>query len=383
MRLNPLLEAMAEYPMSELQERKARLLADGVQVFDFSVGDPVEPTPGFIRDAAAAAVPIVSQYPSVRGTQALRQAAAGWLQRRFSVEVDPERHLLPAGGSKEAIFHLPFAFLDTGGDRRVVLYPDPGYPVYDRGALFAGGEPIGLPHVAENGYQPEPSDLPAAVADRVAIVWVNYPHNPTGAVADAGYLARVLAWARERDVLVCSDECYADLYYDVPPVSLLEVAAGDFTNLLVFHSTSKRSGMTGYRTGFMVGDPAAIDALRKLRPSIGVASPVYTDAAAAAAWADDGHAADRRTIFRAKRDVLREFFDRAGLQLAASEATFYLWVAVPGGNDEAFSARLLEHGVLVTPGRSFGTHGKGYVRLALVPTVEECLAAVVAMQGAL
>jgi acetylornithine aminotransferase len=374
---NPVLGQLQVNLMVALDERKARLRAEGRRLFDFGLGDPREPTPPFLREALRAAVPEVSQYPSALGTPALRQAVAGYLARRFGVTVDPDTEVVPATGAKETIFHLPFAFC---GDpvRRLVVMPDPGYPTYQVGTRFAGLEPVQVPLAAANGFLVEPQALGAAVLDRTLIFWVNSPHNPTGAVAPRGYLERVGAAAIRHGFIVASDECYADIYYGEPPLSMLQVQR---ENVLSIHSCSKRSGMTGYRSGFVAGDPDLVAILKRVRSHPGVASPDFVNAAATAAWNDDAHAAERRAIFRRKRDLFATFFREHGLEVHGSEATLYLWVKVPAGLDAAgYALRLLEAGIVVAPGTAFGA-GQGYVRVALVPTLDECQAAIDCWRG--
>src|SRR5947207_2242021 len=220
-RVNTILEALEEYPIVRIEAEKAKLKAAGKTVYDFGTGDPIEPTPAFIREAAARSIPEVSQYPSVKGLAELRRAAAGYMLRRFGVELDPETEILPTGGSKEAIFLLPFAFLDARSKRNVVVSPAPGYTVYERGTRFAGGEPHEVPLTRENRWLVEPDELPRSAWNRTAIFWANYPHNPTGALAPDDHYQRLVDFARSRDVLLCSDECYVDIWTTERPRSLL------------------------------------------------------------------------------------------------------------------------------------------------------------------
>ena len=367
---NPVLDAVQKNLMAALDERKATLRAAGKTLYDFGLGDPKEPTPPFLREALRAAVPEVSQYPSPRGTPALRRACAGYVQRRFGVALDPERQVIPATGAKEAIFHLPLAF--AGGPRRKVVMPDPAYPTYEVGARFAGLEPVKVPLTAANRFLVEPEALGEAVLSRTLLFWICTPHNPTGAVAPRDYLERVGRAALRHGFIVVSDECYADVWFGGRPASMLEAQV---ENVLAVHSCSKRSGMTGYRSGFVAGDADLVALLQRLRTHPGVASPDFVSAAAAAAWGDDAHAEERRRIFAAKRERFLAFFAAHGLEVHASEATLYLWVKVPAGHDSASYARaLLEEGVVVAPGTAFGA-GEGYLRVALVPTLPECDAA--------
>ncbi len=372
---NPVLDALQTNLMVALDERKRELRAAGRRLFDFGVGDPREPTPAFLRDALRAGVPDVSQYPSPAGTPALRRACAGYLERRFGVKVDPERQILPATGAKETIFHLPLAF--AGGDprRSKVVMPDPGYGTYEVGARFAGLEPVKVPLTPGRSFLVEPEELGEDVLSRTLLFWVSYPHNPTGAVAPRDYLERVGRAARRYGFVVASDECYADLYFGARPPSMLEIQT---ENVVAIHSCSKRSGMTGYRSGFTAGDPDVIAVLRQTRSHPGVASPDFVSAAAVAAWSDDAHAAERRDVFRRKRDRVLAFFAERGLRCDASEATLYLWLHVPAGHTSAsYAAALLEEGIVVAPGTAFGA-GEGYVRVALVPTLAECEDAIAA-----
>lgn len=375
MRLNPILEQLGSYPIAVVQERARAMRDAGQTVIDFSIGDPREPTPDFIPKTLKEAVPEVSQYPTTPGIAELRGAIADYVDRRFGVEINPATQVIPTSGSKEAVFSTPLAFIDrAAGD--LVVYGTPGYPIYERGALFAGAEihPVTL----SGDFVLRASDIADGLWDRARIVWICTPHNPTGAVTDTAEIERMLDRAHRHDTLLFSDECYADVYepesYPAGPPSVLQFAGAGAPGVLAFLSLSKRSGMTGYRSGAIVGDAAAISALKKLRTATGTASPEFVQAAAAAAWSDDGHAGERREIFAAKRAVLRTAFDKLGLEVVASQAGLYLWVRV--GDDLAVTDKLLEDGVVVSPGRFFGPGGEGYLRLALVPTLDECEQAV-------
>ena len=371
--LNPALERGGAYPLLMLDERRREVRERGVELFDFGTGDPREPTDEKIRGALIDGVPEVSQYPSTAGKKSLREAFCGWMGRRHGVALDPEAEVLPATGSKEAIFHAPLAFLHPSHERRGVAYGTPGYPVYERGTLFAGGDPMPVELKPEDGYLLRVEELDPR---KVRAMWINYPHNPTAATPSYAYLEKVAAFCREHDLLLFSDECYNDLYSGEPPPSILEITR---ERTLAFCSLSKRSGMTGYRTAMMAGDRELIAALGKLRPSIGVATQSFVQDAAIAAWSDDGHVEERRRVFGEKRELFEEFFGRVGLGYLATDASFYLWVAVPeafSGDDEAYALRLLEEGIVVAPGRSFGAGGEGHVRVALVPGVEECRRAI-------
>lgn len=375
-RLNPVLEQLGAYSIAAVQERARSMRAAGVPLVDFSIGDPREPTPSFIREAMKDAVPDVSQYPTVGGLVVLREAITAYVLRRFGVTVDPETEVLPTTGSKEAIFSAPLAFIDrSAGDG--VIWPTPGYPIYERGSLLAGAKPF--PIVLSGDYVFRPDDVSDEAWRQARMAWVCTPHNPAGAVMSLSDLASFHSRAAASDVLVCSDECYADLYDGVPPHSMLEV--GGTSNVLIFLSLSKRSGMTGYRSGAIVGDGDAIAALKSLRAGTGTAPQEFIQAAAAAAWSDDDHAAQRRAIFKEKRAIIGQAFAQLGYPTVASEAGLYLWIKV--ADDVAMTDQLLGHGVVVSPGRAFGQGGEGHIRLALVPTIEECREAVKVVQECL
>jgi succinyldiaminopimelate transaminase len=366
----PATQAPAPYFTTLLDQAKQELARRGVEVFDFGVGDPLEPTPQFIRQALIDAVEPVSQYPTVVGQRRLREAVAGWARRRLDVTLDPDSQVLPAAGSKEAIFSLPLALLPPEEPRRRVMFPTPSYPVYAAGAALARGIPHPVPLREENGYRLDLRELPTEALRNTRIAWINYPHNPTGAGVDLAYLRAQVEVAREHGILLCADECYLDLYFDesAPPPSVLQVTQ---SGVLSFGSLSKRSGMTGYRSGYIAGDAETMGLLKRTRPNVGVASPNFIQAAATAAWSDDAHVAERRAIFRAKRDRLETFLEGKGYSVYPGEGGIYLWVRVPSTDSDAFFAHLLEHGIVVSPGASFGPGGEGYFRVALSPTLEQ------------
>jgi LL-diaminopimelate aminotransferase len=378
-KFNPLLQSLKTYPMVEMTRRKEALIEAGRPVFDFSLGDPDEPTPPFIRETIRAAIPEVPCYPTARGPRSLRASIAGYMRRRFGVALDPQTQVLPTSGSKEAVFHMPLLVIDPFAEDRGVIFPDPGYPAYQRGALFAGGEP--LPVLLSGDFHMRAWELPAETLRRARMMWINSPHNPTGAVMSRADLRRTWEVCQAHDILLVNDECYADIYQTNVPPSLLEVAT---EGVLVLHSLSKRSGMTGYRSGFIAGDPVAIEALHDLRTNPGLAAQDFVNAGAEVAWADDEHAEARRAVFAEKKALMCAFFNEIGIEVIASEATFYLWLRCADGDDEAWALRLLEHGIVVTPGSSLGVAGAGagYVRVALVPTLEDCQEAIRAWRAA-
>jgi succinyldiaminopimelate transaminase len=362
--LSPVLADLAQYPFARLDDWKAEASGRGIDLIDFGMGDPREVTPQFIRDALVASVDPVSSYPRATGLPELRDAIAAWIERRFDVHVDAGSEIVPTLGSKEAIFSFAQVAL---GEKRLVAIPEPAYPVYERGALFAGGSVVSVPLRERDGWLP---DLDAFDAwDDVALFWVCYPNNPTGAVAPLSFYEELAARAREHDFLLCSDEAYSELWFDEPPVSALQVT--DRRNVVVFNTLSKRSSMTGYRSGFMCAPADIVTALRSFRPTVGTAPQEFVQHASVAAWSDDAHVEDVRALYARKRETLLPALEEKGLRLAGSTATFYLWLDV-GEPSEAFARRLLDHGIVCAPGSFFGAAGDGYVRFALVPTQEQC-----------
>ena len=369
--INPILAEMAVYPFTRLEEERRRLLAAGVEVIDFGKGDPNEPTDPIIREALVSAVPERSPYPLAQGLPELREAVAGWCARRFGVALDPDTEIVPTYGSKEAIFSLAQVLVDPASEKRLVLWGEPAYPVYERGALFAGADVGTVPLVRENGFVPDLGAVDEATWERTAIVWVNYPNNPTGAIAPLSFYEELAALAARHDFVVASDEAYSELWFDKAPPSALQ--ASDRSRTIVFQTLSKRSSMTGYRSGFVAAPPEVIAALKAYRPTVGTAPQEFVQRASVVAWGDERHVEETRARYRAKRDVLMPVLAARGWEVVASEATMYLWVAIPTGEAaEAVALRLLEHGVIVSPGTFFGPSGEGYIRFALVPTLEEC-----------
>lgn len=368
---NPVLDALGTYPFVRLTQAKADAVARGADLIDFGVGEPREETPEFIRRALIEAVRAepVSAYPTAEGLPELRGAIAGWAARRFGATLDPAADVIPTLGSKEAVFHLAAVIVDRAGGRDLVACTTPGYPVPARGAAFAGAAVAEMPLTADRDWLP---DLDALDWKRLALLWLNYPNNPTGAAVPAAFLADAAERCRRHGVVLASDEAYSELWFDGPaPVSALELE--DRTNVVVLNTLSKRSSMPGYRSGFVAGDPDIIAALKRYRPSVGVAPQTFVQRAAVAAWGDEVHVAATRDSYRAKRDVLLPALRRAGLTLAGGDASFFLWMTVPGGDDVAFARRLLDDtDLVVAPGSYLGAAGAGHVRVALVPTVEAC-----------
>jgi acetylornithine aminotransferase len=369
--LSPALTATGTYPFVKLEEAKRRLAAEGVELIDFGKGDPREPTDPMIRRALADSLTEVSTYPLAEGLPELRGAVSGWCARRFGVALDPDTEVIPTYGSKEAIFLLALVLVDRDAEKGLVVTTEPGYPVPDRGAAFAGAEVVQLPLLEANGFLPDLDAVDPDTWEQAAIVWINYPNNPTGAVAPLDFLGRLAELSRQYEFLLACDEAYTELWFDSPPHSALEVR--DLGNVAAFNTLSKRSSMTGYRSGFVAADAEVIRALKQFRPTVGTAPQEFVQRASVVAWNDEEHVERTRAAYRRKREALLPTLARKRIRVAGGTATMFLWLEVPNGeSSESFAARLLEHGLIVSPGTFFGPAGEGYWRLALVPTEEEC-----------
>jgi succinyldiaminopimelate transaminase len=375
MRLSPVLAAQATYPFVRLDEAKRRAAARGIELLDFGMGDPRERADAAIEAALVAALPLTEGYPRAQGLPELREAIARWAARRFGVRLDPDREIVPTLGSKEAIFSFAQVVVDVESEKRAVLTTEPAYPVPERGAAFAHADVVRLPLTEENGFLPDLDAVDDETWERAAILWLNYPNNPTGATAPLSLYEQAAELCAAHDVVLASDEAYSELWFDEPPPSALEVR--DRARVAVFNSLSKRSSMTGYRSAFVAGGGEIVAALKAFRPNVGTAPQEFVQRASVVAWDDEEHVERNRALYARKRALLVDLFARKGIHLAGSRATMYLWVGVPPGETAtSFAERLLEAGVVVTPGSYLGESGEGYVRFALVPTEERCAEAV-------
>lgn len=367
MRLAKRVESLPAYLFAEISRKIGEKKAQGVDVISFAIGDPDLPTPDYILDSlkSAADDPANHRYPETEGLPEFREAVARWYDKRFGVALDPVTEVLSLIGSKEGIGHVALCFIDPGD---VALVPDPGYPVYATGTLLAGGEPYYLPLTEENGFLPDLESVPESVARKAKLLWLNYPNNPTGAVADLDFFERAVAFAKRNDVAVLHDGPYSEVAFDgFKPVSLLQ-AEGAKDVGLEFHSLSKSYNMTGWRIGMAVGNAEIINALMRVKSNLdsGVPQAVQRMAITALDGPQDA-IADNNAIYQRRRDKLVAALRKLGLRMTTPQASLYVWARVPEGMTSVqFASRLLdEAGVVVTPGPGYGPTGEGYVRLSL------------------
>ncbi len=363
------LSALPPYLFARIDAMKAEKARSGADIIDLGVGDPDLPTPPHVVEAlcTAARDPANHHYPSYAGMGAYREAVAGWYGRRFGVDLDPSTEVLALMGSKDGIAHVPEAFVNPGD---VVLAPSPGYPVYQTSTLFAEGSLHELPLTAENGFLPDLDAIPGDVARRAKLLFVNYPNNPTGAIAPPSFYDEVVAFAREHDVVVVSDNAYSEIAYDGYRAPSFLEADGAAEVGVEMHSLSKTYNMTGWRIGMAVGNAEMIAGLGRVKTNVdsGVFDAVQHAAIAALSGPQDCVEAACR-VYQERRDVLVAGLQSLGYRVEAPKATFYVWLPVE--DSMAFAARLLDEvAIVATPGVGFGSHGEGYVRFALTRSVE-------------
>jgi len=380
MRIEPSsrVQSIGAYAFAEVDAQVEKLRARGIKPIDFGVGDPTIPPPRIVRDATKRGVEKhkTAGYPSYVGMKEYRQAATDWTERRFGVKLDPDREITSTLGAKEAVFNFAEAFVNPGD---VVIVPTPGYPPYTRGTLFAEGKVYYVPVLRENNYLTDLDSIPADVASAAKIMWVNYPNSPSGAVATRAFLESVVEFGHKHNVIIASDEAYSEIYFtDAPPLSILQVGK---EGIVVFQSLSKRSAMTGYRVGWVAGDERIVATFKKVKTNIDSGTPNFIQEGAMAALSDEEHVAKSRAEYRRKRDILADALVASGLEDCRPAATIYLWQKVPDGcTSVEFATRLLDPAIAVvtTPGAWLGDRtesglnpGEGFVRFALVPSIED------------
>jgi len=384
--MNPDLSRLQPYPF----ERLARLFAGltvpaGLTPIALSIGEPRHATPGFITEEIITHLHGLAQYPTTRGRAELREAIAAWLTRRFrlpATSLDPEQHILPVNGTREALFAFAQCVLDRAADP-IVLMPNPFYQIYEGAALLGGAAPWFLNTTAATGYRPDFDSVPAAIWSRCQLVYICTPGNPTGAVMGIPELQHLIQLADRHEFVIASDECYSEIYPDeaAPPPGLLQAAAtmgrDDFRRCLVFHSLSKRSNAPGMRSGFVAGDARLISDFLRYRTYHGCAMPPATQAASIRAWQDEQHVIDNRTRYREKFTAVLDILSPV-LAVRRPDAGFYLWPETPADDCVFASDLLTQQNVSVLPGsylsrRAAGSNpGENHVRMALVAPLEDC-----------
>ena len=370
------LSSLTGYAFAEVDNEVAKLKKSGIAPIDFGVGDPKEPTPEIVRNAIKKAVDErkSSGYPSYVGTGEYRKAIAEWTRGRFGVKLDYQNEVTSTIGAKEAVFNFPEAFLNIDD---YAIMPNPGYPPYERGTLFAEGRSYYAPLLKEKDYLMDLSSIPRDIAKKSKILWINYPNNPTGATAPEKFFKEAIDFGHDNDIIVASDECYTEIYYGKKPHSILEFSK---EGAVAFQSFSKRSAMTGYRIGWVAGDERIVSAFKKLKTNIDSGTPTFIQDAAVAALQDEKHVEKMRQEYKEKRDILVDALVSVGLEDCTPDATLYIWQKTPKGMDSVkFANKLLqkEIAVVVTPGAWISKEinglnpGDNFVRFALVPTIEE------------
>ena len=361
------LDLIPPYLFVKIEERKKELVRRGVDVIDFGIGDPDLPTPAPIFKKMHTVLELTesANYPTSKGEPPFRQAVADWYKKRFNVKLDPNSEVCTLIGSKEGLAHLFFAFIDPGD---IALVPDPAYPVYKIGTLLAGGTPSLLPLTAKNKFIPDLDRIPKNILKKAKLLFINYPNNPTGAVAGLDFFKSCVSFAKKNDLLLVSDLAYSEMTYDgLKAHSVLEVpGAKDVT--IEFHSLSKTYNMTGWRIGMAVGNAQAVQALATIKSNIDSgAFKAIQSAAAAALSGSQKSIRENNRIFEERRNVLIDGLNSLGWKMEKPKATFYMWVPVPKGETSAsFTQKLLEKcGILVVPGSGYGAFGEGYIRMAI------------------
>ena len=365
------LQSLPRYLFAELERKRHDAEAAGKEVLDLSIGDPDLPTPSFILDRLTehAREPRNHRYPTSAGLREARAEIGRWFEQRFGVSLDPVREIAMLLGSKEGIGHVPLAILNPGDE---ALVPDPGYPVYVAGTVFAGAKPVRVPIREASGFVPEIKDLESLVTARTRLVFVNYPNNPTGATAARAFYEELVPWAARRDLILVSDAAYSELYYNEAPPSILSIP-GAKDRAIEFHSFSKTFNMTGWRIGFAAGAAPLIEALVQFKANVDSGAPQAIQLAASEGLKSlRVHGPALRGVYRERRDLALDTLRRLGCPMRTPGGAFYLWGRIPEGSTSMeFVTRVFDRtGVLLTPGTGFGLEGEGYFRIALTSSVD-------------
>ncbi|GBF23136.1 LL-diaminopimelate aminotransferase [Candidatus Gastranaerophilus sp. (ex Termes propinquus)] len=372
MKTSERLEKIPPYLFARIDQKIAEARAKGVDVISLGVGDPDSPTLANVVDKMHCAIDKAQNhdYPPYNGTKEFRSASAQWMKKRFDVDLDSDKEILANIGSKEAIAHVFFAYVDSGD---ITLCPDPGYPVYQNATILAGGTPYSMPLLAENNFLPDLDAIPEDVAKRAKLMFVNYPNNPTGAVCDLSFYERTVAFCKKYDILLCSDQAYCEMTYDgYTAPSVLEVP-GAKDVAIEFFSHSKSYNMTGWRVGFVAGNEKAITALGTIKNNIDSGVFKAIQEAATAAYDTPQTEIDKlNNMYKERKELMEEGLRKLGWDVKPSRATFYLWLKVPDGfTSEEFATLMLEKAhIVVPPGNGYGKYGEGYFRIALTKPLD-------------
>ena len=369
--------SIGAYAFAEVDKEVQKLKDKGIEPIDFGVGDPTTPTPEVIREATKQGIEKrkSSGYPSYTGSPEFREAASKWMNKRFSLSLDPATEISSTIGSKEAVFNFAEGFVNPGD---YVIIPTPGYPPYARGTLFAEGTPFFIPVLPENNFLPDLKSIPEDVCKKAKLMWINYPNSPSGANASMNFLKEVATFGEKNNIIIVSDEAYIDIYYGEPPHSILEVSTD---GVVAIHSMSKRSAMTCYRIGWIAGDSRVVDIFKKVKTNIDSGTPTFIQDGAIAGLNDETHVQIMRDEYKIKRDILVKALTGIGLPDCTPDATIYIWQKVPDGMTSIdFAVKLLnpDIAIVATPGewisdKSYDGHnpGEGFVRFALVPSIKQ------------
>jgi LL-diaminopimelate aminotransferase len=377
------VEKIPPYLFARIDKKKSEVRSRGVDLIDFSIGDPDIPTPGHIVKAMQEAVtnPRHHQYPSYEGMPEFRRAVADWYLKRFGVKLDPDKEVVTLIGSKEGIAHLPWAYIAEGD---TVLIPSPGYPVYKITTLLAGGTPYMMPLLEENNFEPLLDRIPDDVLNAAKICFLNYPNNPTGADADDALYKKAIDLAQKKDILICHDAAYSEVTYDGYTAKSILQFDPEKRFSVEFHSLSKTYCMTGWRIGFAVGNSDAIQNLGKLKTNIdsGVFQAIQ-EAGITALTGSQESVETMKQIFAHRRDMVVDGLTAIGIKVRRPRATFYIWAHVPAGYTSAdFAEKLIEEkGIVVTPGSGFGEAGEGYFRISLTAPEDKIEQALERLKG--
>lgn len=379
------LEKIPPYLFAEIDRKRDELVAKGVDIINMGVGDPDRPTPDHIVQAMHSAIddPTTHNYPPYQGTKDFREAVVQWMERRFGVTgLNPNTEVVSSIGSKEAIHNTFLAFVEPGD---YTLIPDPGYPVYRTSTIFAGGEFYTMPLLPNNGFLPDLDAIPQEVARKAKLLWINYPNNPTGALATLEFFEKLVAYCQQYDILLCHDHAYSEMAYDgYKPPSVLQVA-GAKDVAIEFHSLSKSYNMTGWRVGFVVGNAQGIKGLGQVKTNVdsGVFKAIQSCAIAAYSTTEADLQA-LMSVYQKRRDIIVKGLQSLGFPIEPPKATLYIWVQVPEGyTSTQFVTLLLDKcGIIVPPGNGYGEAGEGFFRIALTVPDERMHEAIQRMKDA-